>query len=69
MSNARNLLITSNPTLQYELLTTATEACAADSKAFPNGQRSALCDKLLKDNTVPPKRTASMNGLMLTPQP
>ncbi|WP_454019553.1 hypothetical protein [Azospirillum sp. Marseille-Q6669] len=56
MSNARNLLITGNPTLQYELLAAVTDACVADYKAFPNGQQSDLCGKLLKDNAAPPQK-------------
>ncbi|TBR30080.1 MAG: hypothetical protein EPO10_04685 [Reyranella sp.] len=55
MSNARNLLLTNNPLLQYEMLAAVTEACAADYKAFPNGQQSTLCSKVLKANAVPPK--------------
>lgn len=56
MSNARNLLMTTNPTLQYELLAAVTEACAADYKAFPNGQQSTVCGNVLQANAVPPKK-------------
>ncbi|MER9565792.1 hypothetical protein [Mesorhizobium sp. M0571] len=55
MSDARNLLVTSSPSSQYELLSAIAEACAADYKAFPGGAQSAVCGKLLKNNELPPR--------------
>ncbi|MFC0804614.1 hypothetical protein ACFHWW_03870 [Ensifer sp. P24N7] len=54
MSDARNILVTSNPAYQYELLARTTELCAADHKLLPNGAQSAVCGKLLRGNDIPP---------------
>ncbi|MER9278422.1 hypothetical protein [Mesorhizobium sp. M0522] len=57
LSDARNLLVTTNPTYQYELLTAVTEFCAVDYKAFPDGAQSAVCGKLLEGNELPSKNS------------
>lgn len=61
MSGARNILTTTNPSVQYALIVKVAEICAKDFVAFPNGKQAAVCAKVLGgDNKVPaPDKTTN----------
>ncbi|MFS8049195.1 hypothetical protein [Rhizobium sp. BR 314] len=54
MSGARNTLNTTNPSMQYRLISKVASVCSEDLKAFPSGKQAEVCAKLLIGDGTPP---------------
>jgi hypothetical protein len=67
MSGARNILNTSTPALQQALLSNVATICAEDYLSFPIGNQPAICNKVLKGNSLPDKDAKT--GQFIYPNP
>jgi len=54
MREARSLLMTTTPSLQYKLFNNVVNICEEDAKAFPSGKPATVCGNVLDNGKVPP---------------